>query len=554
MRRNEIKQITKVHVWINNDPLKNHLAIQTDNTYVSFYIDTAIYDDLIGLGKANCCIKKISDFETDIQRLQNAPTKTITLSTIDTQKIEKLSSVFPIEFRSYEVMNEVLLILGQNNIILSNDERELLALSSRTRADLDKLNINLLVNAIILFFLAYGGISKPLQLNQLADAISENLTDPFKTSSSFTDNNLCLFGCLWVNKQTMRAFTISFFILEIIFLINYFVKVENLNEYMLIGLIPFSCFLCCCCQIRNFSKLRKDQFKEKPEKQFDKMVTLIERAYLAETTSTLEQENATDTIQLASYEVLIRIWYGNPGHISLQTSKIYASFWPESIEKTEINHTKGKLYTLNEDLIAEQKPPDKVILLNDLNVDRINEAYFRFQQNDNDWSLLGSSLYQRKDTQNCCGLVVGLLRVGGLSETTSKKSWFIDCGAFSLVILMGVVLAAFIYFPFWKVFSNNDSSNSSYLGVSLDILSLFSLFCLCCCCFGFIKPSVQGRLVAYTPKGIERLVENYLSRKDRNLVENSLYQKESNELHNVVVDKHNSYSEHDPLLQSMMTN
>lgn len=124
--------------------------------------------------------------------------------------------------------------------------------------------------------------------------------------------------------------------------------------------------------------------------------------------------------------VTIRVWYPhgrNVGHASLQTyhgglygKGMYASFWPSGTRKqitlAELLGGSSPMHNLLEqDCIAEGKPPDEIINLYTLHVDAINSAYTKFIESGAKWSILGSVFESPKMT-NCCGLVSVLLGEG----------------------------------------------------------------------------------------------------------------------------------------------
>lgn len=152
--------------------------------------------------------------------------------------------------------------------------------------------------------------------------------------------------------------------------------------------------------------------------------------------------NGSDSINLNSKEekskkivkknnegkVTIRVWKAkgkdSAGHASLQTSKIYASFWPsEQTNKNNlINGVTGSLKTLKEDIKLEERQPDRKINLYSLNVESINQEFDKFKNKNLNWRLLSSGLFSTEDAQNCSGLVYSLLKAGNIDELFDTKN------------------------------------------------------------------------------------------------------------------------------------
>ena len=123
-----------------------------------------------------------------------------------------------------------------------------------------------------------------------------------------------------------------------------------------------------------------------------------------------------------------------PGHVSLQTKDIYASFWPKSTPTLKSGYaaTKAKLYESLRDEVVEcakfseraEGNPDHCEYIPCLDVKKINAYFSDFKQklekennldnnhNDHQWVLCSRQ-------KNCTGLVATLLEEGGIGMYVS---------------------------------------------------------------------------------------------------------------------------------------
>ncbi len=152
---------------------------------------------------------------------------------------------------------------------------------------------------------------------------------------------------------------------------------------------------------------------------------------------------------------------GNVGHASLQTSTIYASFWPNrrpdekgGLAKAILGTARGELIPepwMDEYLESERKtdddrnPPDVLVVLYSLNVDAINRAFKSFSESPvvYKWSLFGRNIFNVFNGgagQSCSGLVYDLLNAGGIESIVKwdivSKTWTVAPDAIARVAVM----------------------------------------------------------------------------------------------------------------------
>lgn len=117
----------------------------------------------------------------------------------------------------------------------------------------------------------------------------------------------------------------------------------------------------------------------------------------------------------------------SPGHVALHIhhpngTKNYISFWPPSCPWQDCPQGQNShRHTEDEDLLAEKMPPEKVTLLLDAN--KIKKTFEGFDDKARlyTWTLWGSSILRQSYERNCAGLVLHLLKKGGLEEIVSVK-------------------------------------------------------------------------------------------------------------------------------------
>lgn len=159
--------------------------------------------------------------------------------------------------------------------------------------------------------------------------------------------------------------------------------------------------------------------------------------------------------------VIIRYWLGDEkekttGHVSLQTSSIYASFWPLEASDKDSPKTCHYLHNIKEDYDAYPTQEPEEIKLSDLNVSAINQRFLTMLHLDHyyDGAKGGLPESYRGKALNCCSLVHILLKAGagsrGLPDYHSaidyrcKPKYYAYLSLFALIVgggLAGYFLA-----------------------------------------------------------------------------------------------------------------
>lgn len=113
----------------------------------------------------------------------------------------------------------------------------------------------------------------------------------------------------------------------------------------------------------------------------------------------------------------------NVGHVSLETSKIYASLWPDSEDTTAIGlTTQHKVFFMEspeKDELVELRPPDYIVDLFSLNVPKIEEKFEEVKTSTTKWQLMGRNKVIGQEGQSCSGQTFELLQAGGLTNQIS---------------------------------------------------------------------------------------------------------------------------------------
>ena len=84
--------------------------------------------------------------------------------------------------------------------------------------------------------------------------------------------------------------------------------------------------------------------------------------------------NEESTQKLDDHELIVHVWCASSdndslvGHVSLETSKLYASLWPEKPHLLKDSNS-SPINNFTEDLLKEKRPPDYSIKLTTLDVD-----------------------------------------------------------------------------------------------------------------------------------------------------------------------------------------
>lgn len=134
-------------------------------------------------------------------------------------------------------------------------------------------------------------------------------------------------------------------------------------------------------------------------------------------------------------EVILRIWYAKndswipsrAGHVSLETDKIYASFYPETLLKQLSPFGVKSIFTSSyeDDVKKLGRPHDKEIKIRNLNTNNINSTFNEFKrkgENNIRWSIFASILkIDDMNIFNCVTFVYMLLKIGGMDRIFDEK-------------------------------------------------------------------------------------------------------------------------------------
>jgi len=503
----------KVTVYCWDSGQLNHFSIQTDSKYISFYASQRDGQSPL--------IHRVDSYLDDVRRLNSNETETFSFRLLDIPAIDTIispvlpqfssdefkrmfesSSIALTDQRQYEILNG---FHSSAQSMFDYSKRQA-SIRERYRFDVEAGQDNLVqyidLSQLILFILYQGGLRRyeGKMYNDTA-SISNYVIVPIPGF------------CLPIHRMHIRWTAISLSLLSTILVVNFFLKIENLNQLSLI----FSPLLCCifscitCCRssfshkkVEKLGKYRElDSFGQ--TKQLLRMAEdEMERNFKSET---------DDNPESFPNEVRVRIWRGKDGdvgHASLQTSSIYASFWPSSVSKSSLLSVSAKFKTCAEDLVAEQRSPDVVFTFGDLNVEAINRAFRKFKSEDQNWSLLGSSLLRDQD-KNCCGLVLGLLRTGGLDLKGRTDGWMLDISACAFSSIYIAVVAGVLYYPFQVEVSQQSASPVSGLDEGVGVFISIVLFCCAIvpllATIKICRRNHRGQGLIYTPRGLESLLE-----------------------------------------------
>ena len=122
--------------------------------------------------------------------------------------------------------------------------------------------------------------------------------------------------------------------------------------------------------------------------------------------------------------VTVRVWLANRksgcvSHASLETygeNHLYASVWPKTAVDPKNNSKAPLVYRTRHQDYDIKGDPDAIFNLYTLDVVTIRIAFLEFKQSGREWDLWGSSVLAKENTQNCSGLVLELLKRGGISS------------------------------------------------------------------------------------------------------------------------------------------
>ena len=500
MEANDENNTSSVQVLIWNNEHK-HIALQTNNNYVGF--------DYTPQSTFNMTITKITSSQQE--NYLGLPDETLTLDGLDINTINKTIQAIPDQFEYLDLYENLPKTLENNEISITEDQYNILG-SIRTQP-----NNNHSINALIFFILSIGGINRTLNINHLAEAIDVFKYDAVLDNRSKEHKNLCgeaLPICgVPVTKNTVYIGTL------LAFLGSGFIVLDRLTSDIpaaayVGGAGAIVCFLCVCAGYSRWSSIRKTREPAQIEL-FNRIVDLIKRAKSTAYTGKDIELNVIDD-SVGDNEVKIHIWVPKKredfGHVTLKTQEVYASFWPQEVEKSSIMGTSGKLNTYDQDCLDMRCPPDETYTLNDVNVSLINDAYRRFSdENTNgniNWALVGSSIIGGKN-RNCCGLTIGLLQEGNFDfyKRDTSARWLLTCSAYTISFLLLNILLAVFVFPFSSCEDGKTCMNPIIdLGLGFLILCQLSFFAL------VIRKTLFCQGAAFTPKGFNQYLRDHFKK------------------------------------------
>ncbi len=516
MRQNLMTTQVKVHVW--DHPETKYFSVQTLSSYAGF-----LAVEREGQFPLIC---RVNNYDEDATRIGAGANESFVFNLLDVNAIDVVIGAMPDQFGSdeleklFEGSQVEISTQAQNDRLKSfnasaqevlGEQARQRAIGSRYRNYLQASDTELVqyinLNNLILFVLYQGGL--------------QQYEETVQSDAAFSLNYIILplpGFCLPIHRMHIRWTAIMLFLLCTILTVNYFLKIKDVNGYSLF-LSPFlccivSCIACCKANLtRNNEKLGRystlDSFRQ-----------IKQLLRMAQDKMDREVESIADVMDIFPNEVRVRIWRGkggDVGHASLQTAGIYASFWPTSRDKSALLSVGGKLNTLPEDLIAEQRSPDVVFSYQALNVEAMHRIFEQFQQQDQNWSLLGSSLLREED-KNCCGLVLGLLRSGGLDLQARADGWMLDIFACMLSCIWMAIVGGVLYFPFQARILQDRSepitAEDNGVGVVISIVFILCVIIPLVASIMICRRNFKGQGLVYTPNGLEKLLEKAKSKKE----------------------------------------
>lgn len=109
------------------------------------------------------------------------------------------------------------------------------------------------------------------------------------------------------------------------------------------------------------------------------------------------------------------------GHVSIQTTERYASWWPDPDNTEQVrlfNVVDAINKSFEEDCLSEGGEPDLIISFYSLDINKIERCYQEIEESDYGYVLAGDKKIVRSVNtpkgQSCCGLVYELLVAGGI--------------------------------------------------------------------------------------------------------------------------------------------
>ena len=202
-----------------------------------------------------------------------------------------------------------------------------------------------------------------------------------------------------------------------------------------------------------------------------------------------KQVNYPNANEMNSRAVKIRIWHGSPGHVSLETSNIYASVWPNKIisKHRPFESVPAVLSSLSEDELNEKegRPADSIYQFKFpidtvLNIEQlfIQKKEMLFDNKKVFWEVLGNQgtpTYGR--TYNCVTFVYMLLnsfihhRIRERGTMVRVRDNRQVLAASLLTVLVGLVLLL-----------TNKGNNAEYIA---SLVLLIGGASVCCCAYTY---------------------------------------------------------------------
>jgi hypothetical protein len=509
MRQELATDQVRVNIWDYSEI--KHFSVQTNSSYIGFVaVENAGGFPLI---------HKINDYDSDERRIGQEPNEEFVFDRLDVGATNAVIAAIPEQMASDSLLDvvasfgqqlnvsaESINLLGnvstniQQSHYIQTKRRDIeSSFSERLQTTRAELAHKVILEDLILFVLYQG---------DLGEFIPRSLPD----HPSFMPNTIpILHPALRVHRAHVRGVALTLFLLSTILTVNYFLKIDSVNKYSLTAALPFCCLVCCCMCARDYSKPRSRKLgKEVDLSLFEKTKQLLRVAQ-----QRLSLQHPIDgASNLTPNEVCVRIWRGKDGdvgHASLQTRAIYASFWPQSTSKSNVMSVAGKLNTYADDLSAEQRSADAVFKFDQLNVEAMHKVYDQFQSQDQNWSLLGSSLLKESE-KNCCGLILGLLRTGGLGLEAYSDGWMLDCSACTFICIFTAIVSGVLYFPVQERISQDGpeqiSPEEKGMGVAINIGFALCVIIQSLYTIKFCWRNFKGQGLVYTPNGLEKLLKS----------------------------------------------
>ncbi len=225
--------------------------------------------------------------------------------------------------------------------------------------------------------------------------------------------------------------------------------------------------------------------------------------------------------------VMVKVWDGEPGHVSLETRRVYASLWPlQPVHahavlgstvpaKETFDVVQGRLNSHEEDLNDdERRAADHQYLLLLPDVESLEYHFFQFSSQEQlHWNLLGEAFaswcfgffdacFEKKESANCSGLAHQLLRTGGFELLVAPISfeWKKKISITGFIVI-GLLMMALgknnkgVYYTGVAIFS---------IGIAIPFI-YYARKCYAQYCSALGR-TLLGRGLVTTPEGIKKLM------------------------------------------------